>query len=166
MAKSWQQGQDSVVCTPLPLFLTPTETHRGSILFHNTHQSTLNNYLFTLKKNSPNSTHYWYRSICFSLLLTVYALLYHANSGDSLTCCERVNHRGSAATLSCCRSRKSSRHCEGRWEETERESLVGSRHLYKVEPAGWEQEGELFISAFSCLSVLCESFTPHLPSGW
>lgn len=124
MAKSWQQGQDSVVCTPLPLFLTPTETHRDSILFHNTHQSTLNNYLFTPKKTpkKPPQTLPTTGTDLSASLCYLYALLYHANSGDSLTCCERVNHRESAATLWCCRSRKSSRHCEGRWEEAERVS--------------------------------------------
>lgn len=36
----------------------------------------------------------------------------------------------------------------------------------KVEPAGGEEEGRLFTSAFSFSSVLSESFTPHLLSGW
>lgn len=45
-------------------------------------------------------------------------LLY--NREDGLTCCEWVNHRESAAPAWRWRSWKSSRLCEGRWEEAER----------------------------------------------
>lgn len=168
MAKSWQQGQDSVVCTPLPLFLTPTETHRDSILFHDTHQSALNNYLFTPKKNKTKKLPKLY-----PLLVQIYLLLF----ATYMLCCImqtvetvwpavrewiivnqplRCGAAGHGNPLGIVRAGGKKR----------RESLVGSRHPYKVEPAGWEQEGELFISAFSCLSVLYESFTPHLQSGW
>lgn len=163
MAKSWQQGQDSVVCTPLPLFLTPTETHRGSMLFHNTHQSTLNNYLFTLKKKLPK---------LYPLLGRIYLLLF----ATYMLCCImqtvetvwpavrewiivnqllRCGAAGHGNPLGIARAGGKKR----------RESLVGSRHLYKVEPAGWEQEGELFISAFFPLKRTVWEFHSAL-AGW
>lgn len=51
-------------------------------------------YLFRPKENSPNCA-----TQSTDLFATYDALLYHAHSGDSLTCCARVNHRESAARL-------------------------------------------------------------------
>lgn len=62
-------------------------------------------------------------------------------------------------SLRCCRSRKSCLHYRVRWK-MQRGSLITAgicKQQSKVEPAEWEQEGELFVSTFSCPSVLRDS---------
>lgn len=64
-------------------------------------------------------------------------------------------------SLRCCRSRKSCLHYRVRWK-MQRGSLVTAgicKQQRKVEPAEWEQEGELFFSTYSCPSARRDS--PH-----
>lgn len=121
-------------------------------------------YLFTPKKISyPNSTDYTGTDL-FTSLCYLYSLLYHANSGDSQTCWE-----SESSWISCYTAvLQVMENLSAFWGQVGRsgESLVGSWHLYKVEPAGWEQEGSSLSPRSPAKAHSLRVFIPHLLSGW
>lgn len=180
-AESWQQGQQgqgSGIWTPLSL----SHTNTGSKLLHNTHQRQTSHHLpppsaalsipekITPIRRKVNSQKWRLATSTDLVCLLLTVLLYHAPRRDrSLTCCEKVNHRESAARLAVVlllllqvtEILSALSGAGGRYSERGSLAAAGIRkEESKVEPAGWEQEGELFISAFSCSSC-CLRVSPH-----
>lgn len=88
-------------------------------------------------KRKPPKLYPLLAQISLLLFATYYALLYHAHTGDSLTCCERVSHRESAARLAVVlQVMEIFSALSGQVEDAERIAAGIRKEQNKVEPAG------------------------------
>lgn len=134
------------------------KTHKGSNLLRNRHQRQGSHHpKRKLSKLHPQ------RSLCFCFPLTL-PLLYHARSGDSLTCCE--NHHESAARLAVVlQGHGNPPRTVGAGGKMRREG-VGRPHRAEWRNQDESRGGSSLSPLSPARACSCESFTPHLLNGW